>query len=52
VVLRQWGLESITGLDDAAEASRDRLLARLAQSERVARRIAARRGESALTTVS
>jgi len=52
VVLRQWGLESITGLNDAAEASRDRLLARLAQSERVARRIAARRGEAALTTVS
>jgi acyl-[acyl-carrier-protein] desaturase len=52
VVLRQWGLESITGLNDDAEASRDRLLARLAQSERVARRIAARRGEAALTTVS
>ena len=52
VVLRQWGLESITGLDDAAEASRDRLLARLATSERVARRIAARRGEAALTSVS
>src|SRR3954452_5014351 len=52
VVLRHWGLESITGLNDAAEASRDRLLARLATSERVARRLAARRGEAALTPVS
>jgi len=47
VVLRQWGLESLTGLDDDAEASRDRLLARLAKSERVARRLADRRAELA-----
>ena len=45
VVLRHWGLESLTGLDDAAEASRDRLLARLAKSERVARRLADRRAQ-------
>ena len=37
------GLESLTGLDDEAERSRDRLLARLAKSERVARRLADRR---------
>ena len=49
VVLRQWGVESLTGLDDEAERSRDRLLARLAKSERVARRVAARREELALT---
>jgi len=46
VVLRHWGLESLTGLDDDAEASRDRLLARLAKSERVARRLADRRAVS------
>src|SRR5215207_4189800 len=42
VVLRQWGLESLTGLDADAEQSRDRLMARLAKSERVARRMAER----------
>jgi acyl-[acyl-carrier-protein] desaturase len=47
VVLRHWGLESLTGLDDDAEASRDRLLARLAKSERVARRLADRRAVAA-----
>ncbi len=49
VVLRQWGLESLTGLDDDAEASRDRLLARLAKSERVARRLAERRANADVT---
>ncbi len=43
VVLRHWGVEHLTGLDAAAEASRDRLMARLAKSERVARRMAERR---------
>jgi acyl-[acyl-carrier-protein] desaturase len=43
VVLRHWDVENLTGLDDAAEQSRDRLLARLAKSERVARRMADRR---------
>jgi acyl-[acyl-carrier-protein] desaturase len=47
VVLRHWGLESLTGLDDEAERSRDRLMARLAKSERVARRLADRRAGSA-----
>ena len=48
VVLRHWGVESLTGLDDAAEQSRDRLLARLAKSERVARRLADRRAQRAV----
>ena len=43
IVLRHWALESLTDLDDDAERSRDRLLARLAKSERVARRVAERR---------
>jgi acyl-[acyl-carrier-protein] desaturase len=46
VVLRHWAVESLTGLDTAAEQSRDRLLARLAKSERVARRMADRRAGS------
>jgi acyl-[acyl-carrier-protein] desaturase len=46
VVLRQWDLASITGLDAAAECARDRLMARLAKHERVARRIADRRAET------
>jgi len=47
VVLRHWAVEQLTGLDDAAERSRDRLMARLAKSERVARRVADRRAELA-----
>ena len=43
VVLRHWGVEQVTGLDAEAERSRDRLMARLAKSERVARRVTARR---------
>ena len=43
VVLRHWGVEALTGLDDEAERSRDRLMARMAKSERVARRVAERR---------
>jgi acyl-[acyl-carrier-protein] desaturase len=42
VVLRQWAVESLTNLDDEAERARDRLMARLAKSERVARRVAER----------
>ncbi len=45
VVLRHWGVESLTGLDADAEHSRDRLMARLTKSERVARRVADRRAE-------
>jgi acyl-[acyl-carrier protein] desaturase len=45
VVLRHWRVESLTGLDDDGERSRDRLLARLVKSERVARRMSERRAE-------
>ena len=48
VVLRQWDVENITGLDADGEQARDRLMKRLAKSERVARRVAERR-ESTLT---
>jgi acyl-[acyl-carrier protein] desaturase len=46
VVLRQWNVESLTGLDDDAERSRDRLMARLVKSERVARRLSERRANA------
>jgi acyl-[acyl-carrier-protein] desaturase len=49
VVLRHWGVEQLTGLDAEAEQSRDRLMARLAKSERVARRVADRRAEQLAT---
>ena len=49
VILRQWGVEHLTGLDGDAEQSRDRLMARLAKSERVDRRMAERRHD--LTSV-
>ena len=48
VVLRHWGVEDLRGLDAEAEQARERLLKRLARSERVARRVAERRE---LTTV-
>jgi acyl-[acyl-carrier-protein] desaturase len=47
VVIRHWDVESLTGLDAEAEAARDRLMARIAKSERVARRLSERRAESA-----
>jgi acyl-[acyl-carrier-protein] desaturase len=45
VVMRHWDVEHLTGLDDEAEQARDRLLARMAKSERVARRVADRKRE-------
>ena len=48
VVLRQWNVENVTGLDAEGEQARERLMKRLAKSERVARRVAERR-ESTLT---
>ena len=48
-MLRHWGVESLTGLDADAERARDRLMARLAKSERVARRMADRRAEQLAT---
>jgi len=52
VVLRHWGVESLTGLDDDAERSRDRLMTRLAKSERVARRVADRRAAADLVAAN
>jgi acyl-[acyl-carrier-protein] desaturase len=43
MVLRTWDLEAIEGLDRDGEAARQRLLAHLAKSERVARRLVERR---------
>ena len=45
VVLGHWAVAVLTGLDDEAERSRDRLLSRLAKSERVARRLRERHDE-------
>jgi acyl-[acyl-carrier protein] desaturase len=47
VVLRQWDLASVSGLDAEAERARERLMARLAKNERVARRITDRRAQTA-----
>jgi len=51
VVLRQWRVDQLEGLDAPAEAARERLMNRLAKSERVARRMAERR-EAALAAVA
>ena len=47
VVLRQWDLENVTGLDAEAEAARHRVLKRIERTGRAGRRIAERRGEQA-----
>jgi acyl-[acyl-carrier-protein] desaturase len=49
VVLRQWDVESVTGLGPEGEQARERLMKRMAKSERVARRVTERR--SALAAV-
>jgi acyl-[acyl-carrier-protein] desaturase len=43
MLLRHWQIDQMTGLDAEAEQARDRLMVRLAKSERVARRVSARR---------
>ncbi|MDQ1438278.1 MAG: acyl-[acyl-carrier-protein] desaturase [Acidimicrobiaceae bacterium] len=43
VVLRQWGLESLTGLTPAAERARDRTLATMAELNAMARKHEAKR---------
>ncbi len=43
LVLRHWNVEGISGLDDAGERARDKLLAHVAKSGRVAKRLAERR---------
>jgi acyl-[acyl-carrier-protein] desaturase len=43
MLLRHWQIDKIEGLDAEAEQSRERVMARLAKSERVARRLTERR---------
>ena len=49
MLLRHWQIDQLEGLDGDAEQSRERVMARLAKSERVARRLAARRDAQAAT---
>ncbi len=48
VVLRTWDVEHVTGLSAEGEQARERLMARMAKSERVARRVAQRREPAAM----
>ena len=50
VVLRHWGLEDLTGLDDEAEQARAKVIKYIERNGRVARRIAARQHETAERT--
>ncbi len=50
VVIRTWDVEHITGLTAEGEQARDRLMARMAKSERVARRVAQRRESADLVS--
>ena len=52
VVLRQWKLEELTGLDDDAERARDRVLHYIARLGKVAARVTRRRGERQLVDAS
>jgi acyl-[acyl-carrier-protein] desaturase len=45
VVLRQWQADTVAGLSDDGARAQERLMKRMASSERVARRYAARRAE-------
>ena len=49
VVLRQWDVEHVTGLGPDGEQARERLMKRMAKSERVARRVTERRAEATAT---
>jgi acyl-[acyl-carrier-protein] desaturase len=46
IVLRHWNVENVTGLDTAGEQARDRLMAYIAKSGRVAARLRERREAS------
>jgi acyl-[acyl-carrier-protein] desaturase len=48
-VIRQWGADKISGLSGDGAAAQERLMKRLATSEKVARRFAERR-DAALAT--
>jgi acyl-[acyl-carrier-protein] desaturase len=50
VVLRTWDVEAIEGLSESGEQARERLMKRMAKSERVARRVAERRERELATT--
>ncbi len=47
MLLRHWQIDKLEGLDAGAEQARDRVMARLAKSERVARRLTERRAAAA-----
>lgn len=51
VVLKFWGLPDLTGLSPEAEQARERTMAHIAKSERVARRLRDRRAERAANLV-
>ncbi|CAN5486461.1 acyl-ACP desaturase [soil metagenome] len=51
MVLRHWKVDQIEGLNAEAEQSRERLMARMAKSERVAKRLADRRQSEQLASV-
>lgn len=51
VVLRQWKLETLTGLSDEAEAARDRTLKHMARVERAGRRMVRQREEKLAAAV-
>ncbi|MEO6654306.1 MAG: acyl-ACP desaturase [Ilumatobacteraceae bacterium] len=46
VVMRTWDVENVEGLSQVGEEAREKLMKRMAQSERVANRLARRREES------
>jgi hypothetical protein len=47
MVVRHWQVDRIEGLSGEAEQARERLMAHLAKSERVARRLADRKQSAA-----
>ena len=47
VIVRHWDVEHLEGLNDEAEAARDRLFTRMARIARAGRRFASRRDEAA-----
>ena len=47
VVVRHWGIEQVTGLDDEAERARDALLTRVRRIGKAGERLARRRAEEA-----
>ena len=49
MLLRHWQIDKLDGLDADGEQARERVMARLAKSERVARRLTERRAEASAT---